>query len=438
MRVDESCMLESLDDLVKELSGKRVYIYGAKGHPWYVYDYLKQNGIVIAGFVVTSMQGNPTNVDGIPVIVTDAYRWDTMTALLVSFPFRSNPYNSIVQLLMEKGIENVIFIPQTLYTEMVNASVDRAFDRGKLSIEKERPVESNHNIFSYEDDDGNKCYWRFAYREYSWRRSADMNEMFPYRTPIAEFEGVYGRYYELDRLKGENVPSDLTKSIYMARSHADRDVGLVDRNLKDWIVPIQVGTAMTDRVIYETTDSLGDNISHKNGNFSEATAIYWMWKNAPRTDYIGLNHYRRHIDIDEMDWNRIKENDIDVIVTRPTFVSQGNGAFFESLVPKCDVDFFNKAIDDVAPSYAEARDEYMTARFYPPCNIYVMKYEHFMDYAEAVFDVVFHVEKMYEDIGFVRKDRYMGYLVEAMLGIWLIKHKEKLKIAYTDMIFLER
>ncbi|MBR5337919.1 MAG: DUF4422 domain-containing protein [Lachnospiraceae bacterium] len=431
-------MLDNLNEFIKSLEEKKVYVYGAKGQPWYVYNYLRLKGVSVEGFVVTSSDGNPTNVDGLPVIPVEKYEWDENSVILVSFQFRSKPFNSVFELLVEKSINNVIFIPNPMYTEMVNTSVEMAFDKGCLSIEKDLPVEKDHSIFAYKDDNGDKYYWRFAYREFVPKKLDDMRSLFAYRTPITEFQDTYGSYYELKRLRGESKSAIIKKDIYMARSHADRDTGLADKNLKDWIVPIQVGAALTDKSIYDLKDNSGDNISAKNGNFSEATAIYWMWKNAPETDYIGLNHYRRQIDIKDDDWGRIADNDIDVIVTRPTFVPQGNGAFFASLVPKCDVDFFNRAVEEVAPRYSKARDAYMTARFYPPCNIYVMKYEHFMDYAKLVFDVVFRVENMYEDMGFVRKDRYMGYLVEALLGIWLIEHKEKIKISYTDMIFLEK
>lgn len=430
-------MLNNLDNLISSIKGRKVYVYGAKGQPWHVYNYLRLKGVPVAGFVVTSTEGNPSNVDGLPVVSVDRYVWDDTSLLLISFPFRSNPFNSIFQLLIDKGIKNAVFIPDSMYKEMQNSIVDIAFNQGSLSVEKGHPVEQEHGVLSFTDVD-NKYYWRFAYREFISKRLEDIRGLFAYRPPLDEFEDTYGRYNELKRLKGDNKKNDVNKAIYMARSHADRDTNLADKGLKDWIVPIQVGAALTDKSIYEIKDNTGDNISEKNGNFSEATAIYWMWKNASKTDYIGLNHYRRQIDIDESDWNRIVGNDTDVIVTRPTFVPQGNGAFFASLVPKSDVDFFNRAVDEVAPEYSKAKEKYMTSRFYPPCNIYVMKYEHFIDYAKLVFDVVFRVEKMYENIGFVRKDRYMGYLVEALLGIWLIKHKEEIKIAYTDMIFLEK
>lgn len=59
-------------------------------------------------------------------------------------------------------------------------------------------------------------------------------------------------------------------------------------------LPIFVGTNKSDRNFLR--DNEGDNISYKNKNYCELTAIYWAWKNLKldKYDYIGLCHYRRY------------------------------------------------------------------------------------------------------------------------------------------------
>ena len=56
---------------------------------------------------------------------------------------------------------------------------------------------------------------------------------------------------------------------------------------------ISVGKLNDDpTVLYH--DNEGDNISRKNKNYCELTALYWIWKNY-KCDITGLVHYRRYL-----------------------------------------------------------------------------------------------------------------------------------------------
>lgn len=73
---------------------------------------------------------------------------------------------------------------------------------------------------------------------------------------------------------------------------------LVAAHKKYWMLddsvylPIQVGAALHPALGY-VLDNTGDNISAKNPNYCELTALYWAWKNLD-CEYIGLCHYRRY------------------------------------------------------------------------------------------------------------------------------------------------
>ena len=59
-------------------------------------------------------------------------------------------------------------------------------------------------------------------------------------------------------------------------------------------MPILVGAAKNYKpgIEYQRDDE-GENISSKNPNYNELTAVYWAWKNLKDVDAIGLVHYRR-------------------------------------------------------------------------------------------------------------------------------------------------
>ena len=67
----------------------------------------------------------------------------------------------------------------------------------------------------------------------------------------------------------------------------------------DILTPIHVGHAIAPEIVKNQLqdmigDDTGDNISYKNLNYCELTALYWAWKNCD-ADYIGFMHYRRHL-----------------------------------------------------------------------------------------------------------------------------------------------
>ena len=57
--------------------------------------------------------------------------------------------------------------------------------------------------------------------------------------------------------------------------------------------PVHVGAAGASHHLDIERDDIGDNISIKNGQYAELTAVYWAWKNDRDSDFIGLGHYRR-------------------------------------------------------------------------------------------------------------------------------------------------
>ena len=63
--------------------------------------------------------------------------------------------------------------------------------------------------------------------------------------------------------------------------------------------PLQCGAASNKVDVCELKDNTGDNISDKNFYYSETTGTYWIWKNAPKTKYIGQCQYRRRLQFDE-------------------------------------------------------------------------------------------------------------------------------------------
>lgn len=87
----------------------------------------------------------------------------------------------------------------------------------------------------------------------------------------------------------------------------------INRPLRNIDVYIQAGAALTDARIGEFQDNTGDNISYRNRQYCELTALYWIWKNQ-KADYYGLEHYRRAFRLTEPEITDILSDDIDAII----------------------------------------------------------------------------------------------------------------------------
>ena len=224
--------------------------------------------------------------------------------------------------------------------------------------------------------------------------------------------------------------ADICLEVYLAKFHKDRQIKLPV--LPDWILPVQVGKALTDVRVARITDDTGDNISEKNVDYSEATALYWMWKNTGGQDYIGLFHYRRQMAMGKETLERLQQ--YDMLLTVPTFNLVQNKEFFcEHFILEKDWELMMAYIKEYDSAYYETALRYEESHFLFPCNIFIMRRKYFDAVCAFVFGILEKVEGYYRDLNMIREDRYLGYLVESLLSIYIMHHADTLKVACTDM-----
>lgn len=222
---------------------------------------------------------------------------------------------------------------------------------------------------------------------------------------------------------------------------------LVATHKKYWMpedevyLPIHVGKEGKQDLGY-IGDNTGNNISIKNSNYCELTAIYWAWKNL-EADYIGLVHYRRYFTkhnlrncekkkqdiLTKNDFENILK-DVDIIVPDKrkyyieTIRSHYNHSYYEK-----DLNETENIIKEIYPEYSIAFNKVMNRTWAHMFNMFVMRRDYFDEYCKWLFTILFELEKRI-DIGnyTTMEARVFGFISELLLDVWLetkqIRYKE--------------
>lgn len=223
-------------------------------------------------------------------------------------------------------------------------------------------------------------------------------------------------------------------NIYTARCHVDRPLS-EDISRYSWEIPIQVGAALTEQRICEICDNTGDHISHKNRQYCELTALYWIWKN-DCSDYVGLGHYRRHFELDEEMIQRLAYSDIDVVLTIPIFDYPSVGEVYRRDHVERDWNVMFQALETLCPEYLAAAGELEAGRFYYAYNMFIMKREILDSYCTWLFPILFYCERHCKGERDSYQERYIGFLAEHLMSIYFLYHEQEYKIVHARKHFI--
>lgn len=222
-------------------------------------------------------------------------------------------------------------------------------------------------------------------------------------------------------------------------------------------LPIHAGKALhPDLDLGMVGDNTGDNISAKNGDYCELTALYWAWKNLSDANVVGLCHYRRYFDFHRQcraancsttfptkDFGRLDLSVPDktveslqpgqAIVARGKYYRYPMWAFFCCSFGPDIARSLKTAVDNLSPEYSDAFRHvmYMSDRM-SPFNMFIMTRDDFSAYCSWMFGVLDEVSKSN-----LNYPRIHGFLGEYLLNVWLrankIKRIEKPVIWFTDV-----
>lgn len=230
--------------------------------------------------------------------------------------------------------------------------------------------------------------------------------------------------------------------MFMAKYYRDRVLASAC-SLPEWVTPIQVGTVLCEERVANIFDSDGENISDKNGNYSELTALYWMWKNrlsqktaGDGNEYYGLSHYRRILELSEDDVLKLVDNDVDVVLPYPMPYEPNIEVHHERYLRDVDWKALVSALKELQPKYAEKLPEILGQQYLYNYNIMMARKEVLADYCEWLFPILERTEELSDPKGCDRQDRYIGYMGETLATLYFMSNNDRLNITHAGCRFL--
>lgn len=225
----------------------------------------------------------------------------------------------------------------------------------------------------------------------------------------------------------------------------------------DVIYPIHVGKSNSNLNLNMITDYSGENISRKNNNYCELTAVYWAWKNI-KCDIIGLTHYRRYFDLESSRYE-VNIEDTDILESRffdkyedkiKNIILSG----YDIIMPKQkvfdmsvrqqyimnhireDIEILESIINKKYPQYIESYDYIMNKQNrISPYNMFIMSKKEFDKYCEWLFDILFELEKEVKISEYPYQARVFGFMSERLLNVYV--YHNNLKVKYNSIIFID-
>ena len=221
--------------------------------------------------------------------------------------------------------------------------------------------------------------------------------------------------------------------IYVVKSVVDKIIKKSKKN-ESWENDIQVGASLSEQEICETRDNTGDNISAKNRQYCEMTALYWMWKNA-KTDYVGLCHYRRRFDLTGEMLEGFMNSDFDILITTPLISIPNVKGLYASLHSGEDWEIFKTGVSKLYPEYMDSFEEMENGVIYVPYNMFITKRQHMMAYCRWAFPLFEYCEKNFTPKHDGYQIRDIGFLSERVVTLYLIHNRDSFNIVFADKVF---
>lgn len=180
-------------------------------------------------------------------------------------------------------------------------------------------------------------------------------------------------------------------------------------------------------------DDEGKNISSKNSNFNELTALYWGWKNL-NADAVGLVHYRRFLSLkrsQHIEDILTNEEASELLSKAPIILPKKRKYYIETNYlhyihahREEPIKETRRIIKKDFSDYLDSFDSVMSANSAHMFNMFIMNDAYFKKYAKWLFTILFELQDKIDVTSYSKQEaRAFGYVSELLLDVWIRKNK---------------
>ncbi len=210
--------------------------------------------------------------------------------------------------------------------------------------------------------------------------------------------------------------------IYVVKCHTDKALNEIPPRSK-YEIDIQAGAALTDKRICDTNDHDGfpDSLSGRNMRYSEATAMYWIYRHIKDEEYIGIAHYRRRLKMSDNELEQYMNRGIDLITTNPITMNCSIREGHCTLNYAYDWEVFMDILKETEPEEYNFDHAIFEDRLFHPGNINIFRSELYKAFSDWCFPILNEFYKRVPEKTDIYRKRDVGFIAESLSHLFVMK-----------------
>lgn len=245
-----------------------------------------------------------------------------------------------------------------------------------------------------------------------------------YKLMSKYFESI-GRFPAVKTAVEECVPPT-SFVMYEVKNHRDKPLNHPPK-LQPFETAIQAGAALTKERIASFADNTRENISEKNRQYCEMSAVYWVWKNTNH-EWTGIEHYRRHLLVKP----NMLNSRVDVILPLPYICYPHTMAQFRRFVSEDILQALLQALKVLHPKEYGRYHEILYGSYQYTYNLICARQEVFHDYCRWFFRITEFLESRSDEVSEIKSTRALSYVAEVLTNLYFMYNSDRWNILHVE------